>query len=366
MIKFYIFQRYLLKQYLVSYLAALLLFLGMFVIVKFMEQLHHFIKDSNPLTPEEHLMYFVYEFPNMMVYFIPIATLFSIVYILGRANSNHELIGFYNSGKSIFTAITPIIIFTFIQGIFFLVAEKEFIFDNHHKHINLHRKLINSSLPAQNDRYNLTTFGRSNKLYFIKLFRPSTDTMYNMHVLYIDNDSKNFKKIISTSMARYDKTNDTWLSSNTIIRRWSTDGKLSTIKKKTYRIDLQENPFHFKQKTHNVEHLASREILALAKKYEIIGGNPEYYLTHFFFNTSKPFWSLIIIFFGIPLSNFSRKSSIVTSLFMVVVISFLFFIISYVGNSLGKEGFLPPFVAGWFGVIVFAIITYFVTKHRQI
>lgn len=366
MLKFSIFQRYLFKQYLVTYLGSLILFLGMYVIVKFMEQLHHFIKDTNILTSSEYVMYFVYEFPNMLVYFIPIATLFSIVFVLGRANSNHELIGFYNSGKSIFNAVTPIIIFTFLQGIFSLVTEKEFVFDNHHKHLNLHRKIRNTVGPVQQERYNLTVFGTENKIYFIKLFEPSSGTMNNVHVLYINENRKNFKKIISSKMIQYDYTNNIWHSSNTIIRRWSPEGKLSTIKRKAYTIDLKEKPFHFKQKNYDVQHISSKEILALARKYQIIGGNDEYYLTHFFFNTSKPFWSLIIIFFGIPLVNFSRKSNVVTNLFMVLVVSFLFFVVSYIGNSLGKEGFLPPFIAGWFGVIVFALITYIFTKKRRI
>ena len=366
MFKFSIFQRYIFKQYLSIYLGSLVLFLGMYVIVKFMEQLHHFVKEDNPLTSWEYPMYFIYEFPSMLVYFIPVATLFSIVYILGRANTNHELVGFYNSGKSIFNAVIPVVIYTLIQGVCFLAAEKEFVFDNHHKHLHLHRKMQNTSEPTQQNRYNLTTFGTENKIYFIKLFEPNTDSMHNVHVFYVNQNRKNFQKIISSKFIQYDYSNNIWHSSNTIIRRWTKAGKLSTSKRKNYTIDLKEKPFHFKQKTYDVEHLSSKEILALGRKFEIIGGNHEYYYTHFFFNTSKPFWSLIIIFFGIPLSNFSRKSNIVTSLFMVIVISFLFFVVSYIGNSLGKEGFLPPFVAGWFGVIVFTIITYIVTIKRRI
>ena len=366
MLKLSIFQRYLLKQYFKTYLGSLVLFLGMFVIIKFMEQLYYFMQDANQLTFWEYPLYFIYEFPNMLTFFIPIATLFSIVYVLGQLNTHYELIAFYNSGKSIFFAVIPIVIYTFFQGLIFLASEKEFVFDNHHKHLHLHRKIRNSRGPVERNRYNLTVFGTENKIYFIKVFKPSEDIMNNVHVLYLSKNHKNFDKIISSKFMKYDYSSDMWHLSNVIIRKWSAAGKLSTTKVKTHKVHLGEKPFHFEQKTYGVEHLSSKEILALAKKHKIIGGDHEYYLTHFFFNTSRPFWPLVIIFFGIPLANFSRKSNVVTSLFIVLVISFFFFICSYIGNSLGKQGFLPPFIAGWFGVIVFSILTYLAIKKRRI
>ncbi len=366
MLKLFTFQKYLLKEYLKTYLGAVVLFLGMFVIVKFMEQLYPFMQPANQLKGWEYFYYFVYEFPNMLTFFIPIATLFSIVYVLGRLNMENELIGFYNSGKSIFFAITPVVIYTLFQSILLISFEKTFIYDNHFKHLELHEKIRNTSKRVERNRYNLTVFGRENKIYFIKVFDPRSSSMKNAHILYLSKNRKNFQKIISTKFIQYDFTNDVWHASNTIIREWSKKGVLSTIKKKQYTVDLKEKPFYFKEQKYGVDHISSKEILALARKYKIIGGNESYYYTHFFFNTSKPFWPLVIIYFGIPLSNFSRKSNIVTNLFLVLVVSFFFFVSSYIGNSLGKAELLPPLLAGWFGVVLFSLITYIAIKRRNI
>ena len=324
------------------------------------------MQPTNQLRGWEYFYYFAYEFPNMLTFFVPIATLFSIVYVLGRLNTEHELVGFYNSGKSIFFTILPVVIYTFFQSLLFLSFEKPFVYDNHIKHMELHEKIRGRSKPIERNRYNLTVFGRENKIYFIREFNPVSNSMQNAHILYLSKNHKNFQKVISAKFIQYDSQNEVWHCSNTIIREWSQEGKLSTTKTSQYTVDLKEEPFYFKEQKYGVEHLSSQEILALAKKHKIIGGNANYYYTHFFFNTSKPFWPLVIIYFGIPLSNFSRKSNIVTNLFLVLVISFFFFITSYVGNSLGKAGLLPPLIAGWFGVILFSLITYVAVKKRNV
>ena len=59
MLKLFTFQKYLLKEYLKTYLGAVVLFLGMFVIVKFMEQLYPFMQPANQLKGWEYFYYFV-------------------------------------------------------------------------------------------------------------------------------------------------------------------------------------------------------------------------------------------------------------------------------------------------------------------
>ena len=356
-------QFYLLKEYLKFLLGSLILFLGMYVIIKLTEQLKNILKTTSFL-PMDYVMYFVYEFPLMLTYLFPAASLFSIVYILGRFNTQNELIAYYNSKMSIVRAAIPIVIFTAIVSSLFFYYE-DFIYRCHQGHLGLHEKLNNRSQQEQPDREYLTLFGSNNKLYLIKLYSPSSNTMFNANILYLSPEGKKFKKLISAETIRYDYVKKVWHASNVFVRNWKND-EMQTTLSPSLTLDLEESIFHFQEAKHANVHLSSTEIRNIARITEVTGGNYNYYYTEYYLKMAVPYIPVIILFFGIPVATFSRRMNMALSLLVVVIIAFCFFILSYVGGSLGKEGYLPPILGGWLGNIVFGILAFWVIKKGKV
>ncbi len=245
-------------------------------------------------------------------------------------------------------------------------------------------------------RENLTIFGKNNKIYFVQAFHQTNSVLQDTHILYFDS-RMNFSKIVSARYIRYDKTEKKWSGENVVIRVFDSNQTLPPIGMETLpkskqkpdsnaeatsdrawsflsnhfvttryaKIDLplEENPYHFEEQYERIDLLSARETLKLAKKYEIIGGNYKRWYTEYFTKTAAPFMALIVVFFGVPLSTFSRRATVVISLLLVLVCIFLFYVFNQVGASLGSWGVLPPVLAGWFGNICFFGIGFLLRKY---
>jgi len=391
---FLLIHAYILIHFIKSLFGSSILFLGIYIIITLIDQLGTFIQIADKTPFINFVMYFVYEFPHTQIYLFPICCLFSIVYSLGKLNSQNELIPIYNSGMSILYAVYPVILLVFLLCFAFFAFDESFIYKNHDKHRLLHQKFHHQTDRSHREKADMTVFGKNNKIYFIKLYQPRFMRMINTHILFLDLNYR-FAKMISAKTLTYDVNTHLWTGSNTVIRTWPPDTNMhhdllsnsttsvsdqsifpltnfqpiqrktihpNIVKYESIQLDLDENPFHFKDRRTGIDHLGPNETLELALKFQTIGGPFEKYYTHYYNKNSMPFIALIIVFFGIPLSVFSRKSIIILSFFLVIVTTIAYFIIMYIGTSLGAMGILPPMVGGWFGNIIFFVISAFIYK----
>ena len=261
--------------------------------------------------------------------------------------------------------LIPIIIFTTIISFLYVGLEDKFIYGNHIKHIILHEKLRNYNRIYDRDKYNISLFGRDNKIYFAKSFKPKTSSLHEVQLLYIDKKGQKIKKLISAKKMLYIAQKDRWLAENVIIRRWESNN-FNTEEKKEILLNLKEKSFHFKDKIYDTEHLSSKQLKDLAEKAKIIGGKYEKLYTEYHFKIAIHFMPLIILFIGIPLSTYSKRSNIIISLFYVLLVTGFFFVIFYIGSSLGNLGLIPPWLGGWLGNITFTLISLYLFRKLSL
>lgn len=357
-----IVQKYLFRDFVKTLIGSLILFVGLFIISKLMEQLSAFIRLSDTTPFNWYVMFFVYEIPFTMIYLFPVGCLFAGVYTLARFNQQNELTAIYNSGMSISYAVLPVVILVFVLCLIMFIWDKEILYDNHTKHRLLDRQIRRLNDPTLIEREDITFFGKNNKIYIIKKYAPALNQMQNAQILFMDNEY-NFSKVISAHTLTFDVLNDCWSGTNVFVRTWTGAGTKPTVTlHKDFSADLDERPFFFERDRDRVEHLSAHETLQIAKKRVVIGGKSASYFTEYYLKTSMPFMPVILILLAIPLSTFSRKSALVLSFTFVLITAFLYYIVMYIGTSLGSAEVLPPFIAGWFGNIIFLIFALYLQK----
>jgi lipopolysaccharide export LptBFGC system permease protein LptF len=365
-------QLYIFKQFLLSLFGSVTLFTGLYIIIKLVEQLPYFLKRTD-LSLDTFINYYLYTIPYIWTYIIPISCLFATVYVLGKLNAKRT---------SIMSAMVPVIVAIFLMCLMVFFYDDEFIYNNYEKHQIIAQKISGSKIVSLMDQSDLTVFGKNNKIYFIRKFKPKQNEMSNVHILFL-NHNYQFSKLISAKSLTYNTDKMLWTASNALIRTWETNTKftsnttntaklLNSAKNsdvpdiafhKSISLDLDETPFHFRRAEGRTEILSSSDALMLAKKHKIMGGPYEKYMTAYYSKSAVPFLSIIIVFFGIPLSVFSSKSTLILSLFLALLTYFLMMIVTYISNSLGANGVFPPMVAGWFSNILFLGIGLYL--HRK-
>jgi len=352
-------ERYLFTSFLKAFLGSVGFFSLMFIIVSMSQELAWLLQVSDRTSTLNLFLYFGYRLPFWLTYTYPLSALYAIVFVLGKMNAENELIAVYNAGVPLDRILIPVYLFVFLLSTAFLVFDKEIFYTPNQKFRALLQNLRDPSrkeFEGPRVRENLTVFGANNKIYFIRLYHQTNAVLQDTHILYLDR-KMNFSRLLSAQYIRWGGPGG-WTAQGVVERQFSggDTNNMRTSAHETMKLDLEETPFHFEETYEREDLLAARDALRIAKKYEIIGGDFRAWYTIYYAKTAMPYIAFVILFFGVPLSTFSRRSTLVLSFLLVLLATFLYYIFNQVGQSLGKWGALPTWMAGWFGAIGFMSI----------
>ncbi|BBM89916.1 hypothetical protein COTS27_01633 [Spirochaetota bacterium] len=356
-------QRYIFKQYIAVLSAIMIVLVGFFILVRFTEEVNHFVTIADTTPFMEFVKYFLYEIPYTFTYLFPLGVMFATVFTLGRLNSNRELYILFTTGKGMFHHLKPVCLVLTVICVVFSIFEDELFYVLHRKHRVLARELRNQTFYQTSERVNFVQFGSDNKVYMIKGFDPVSGSLRGINLIYLTSENK-FKSLVSSERGNYLSEGE-WEFFKTYIRDFTG----STVKyqyDQKKRLHLNEDPYHFDRVYIKIEDLSAREVKRLARKLERIGGNSKKSWTDYHFKVANYYSALIMFFFAIPLSIFSRNAVLALSFFFVLMTAFVYIVFANVGFLLGHIGILPPYFAGWFGNIVFFIVSaIFYYKFRK-
>jgi lipopolysaccharide export system permease protein len=149
---------------------------------------------------------------------------------------------------------------------------------------------------------------------------------------------------------------DRWLFSNGYVRTFE-DGREHVEAFDTLTVrEMHERPEDFEEDQIDVEDMNFSQLRRFITKVERSGVDAQKYLVDLNFKFSFPFAGAIFCLIGVALSSGKRKPSIATGFGLTLVVSFLYYTLLRVGQTLGHNAVLPPFLAAQMGNIVFLII----------
>lgn len=353
-------ERYLLRQFLTAFFGSVVFFSGMFIIVTLSQDLAWFIQISPRVPFNKYVLYFLYRIPFWLTYTYPLSALYATVFVLGRMNAENQIIGIFNAGRSLDRVLWPVFLFLFLVSSVILIWDKELIYGPNQKFRAILQEMRDPTkleFEGPRVRDHLTVFGADNKIYFIRRYHQTNAVLQDTQILWMDKQM-NFVKLVSANWIRWQSPTG-WVADEALVREFadlSNKLPMRTTRVRQMPLPLQETPFHFEESYERLELLSTRETLRLAKKYETIGGDYRHWNVEYYAKTATPFMALVIAFFGVPLSIFTRRSAMVLSFLLVLLATFIFYVLNQIGMSLGKWGAFPPWMAGWFGNIGFLVL----------
>ena len=95
------------------------------------------------------------------------------------------------------------------------------------------------------------------------------------------------------------------------------------------------------------------ELRYYIEKVRRSGGNVTRYLVDLYFKLSFPLAGSIFVLIGVAFASGKRKPSIATGFGVTLIIAFMYYGVLRVGQTLGHNGVLPPFLAAQLGNIIF-------------
>ena len=108
--------RYVLKQFIVTAIFALVAFTVIFVVIDLMENLDDFL-DRNA-TFGIIATYYLYFIPEILKLMLPVGMLLSALFTTGRLSTFSELTALKSSGMSLYRFMAPLLIFSLSMNCF--------------------------------------------------------------------------------------------------------------------------------------------------------------------------------------------------------------------------------------------------------
>lgn len=346
-----IHDRYLLKSFLRVFLFAVVAFVIIYVTVNIFEEIDNFIDHDARVI---HIArYYLYSLPFVLTYVIPVSLLLGTVFSMGVLARRNELTALLASGISLTRVARPIFISSLAISLFSIYFNDQVVaMANRRKDDVMRYDIEGRERLHTTSKPDFRYLGEHGFVYLASMYDERALTMYDVVVQQFEHD---------TVVRRIDAKTATWLHG-----RWRfaggyvrtfKDGKEHVAAFDTLTVrEMRETPKDFAEDEVDEEDMNFMELRQFIHKVHRSGGNVEKYMVDLYFKFSFPFAGSIFVLIGVALASGKRKPSIATGFGLTLVVSFMYYAVLRVGQTLGHNGVLPPFFAAQAGNIVFLII----------
>jgi len=299
-----ILDKYIFSNFAKLYLIILISFLSIFLIVDIFERFSDFLGKGVPLYL--FALYFIYRIPYIFVLTSPVAMLLGGLFLMNNLSKHNESIAIRTSGISLIRLALPIIIFGLLVSISVLRNKMRFV--------------------------DITSFDGSQGQITKKIQAKEAiweDNKWNFYDCYIRKFQYN--KLISSQKFSHIILPDIKIKPIDLI--------------KSHKDPMQMNFFEL------------RDYIERLRK---IGEKHQKELVELYLKISFPFVNLIIVLFSIPIASIPMRHKWRGLIFAFgTFICFIYLSSIRIGQSLGYNEIVSPFISAWLANIIFAIIGLF-------
>lgn len=347
-----IHDRYVLGGFLRNLLLGLLAFVVIYVTVDMSEETDNFYDHDAAIG--EIASYYLYTLPWIVILIMPVAVLLSTVFTLGRLSRENELTALISSGTSLIRIAAPILATAFALSLVSIVLNEMVVPFANRRAERIMLVDIEGRQKQASFRYrtNLHYQGEAGRTWYAE--RYDTDLSVLVNVSLHEYDGPRLVRRIDAQKAFWDGSK--WVFMNGAVRDFRENGETVTTFQRREMPHLPEKPEDIAKEEVNPEEMTFFELRDYIEKVRRGGGSTDQYMVDLYFKFSFPFTSLIFAALGVALSSAKRKPSMATGFGMTLLISFLYYGILRIGQSLGHSGVIQPLLGAWMGNIIFVAV----------
>ena len=353
---FGIFDRYLLKNFLVPFCYSMFGILGIWLVYDLGVQ--------GPTFLELHLsfrviaIYYLAQIPYMLVTWMPLSVLLGLLYVLTRMSRRNEIVSMLSAGRSVPRVLLPLIMFGLLLTGICIYLNYELAPKGYYA--------MNYMMDEVSKGHSKTTYldghifvnRKEHRIWFVQLLNTKTNEIKGLEITQ-QNADEVIEWVVYASSATRDGHRGIWTL---------YDGKVSQVDEHG---DVTDEEFFDKKEisgwSETVWQLGSSalkgKVMTVPELQHYLRINSDFpkstlaeYQTQLWYRFALPVNVLVIVFIASPLCvAFSRRGA----LGGVAGGLFLFIILFAVGNiftALGQGSRVSPIVAAWTPEVVFLLL----------
>jgi LPS export ABC transporter permease LptF len=333
---------------------------AIFTLILFMRDLNHIMEAvvRNSSTFESIAEVFIFNLPNTFKVTIPMAVLVGILLGLSRLAADSEIIAMRASGLGIgyFVRVASIVAF---GGTFLGLANSLFVAPRANRAILDMQQELETSQASYEIQPRVFYEDFHNAVLYVQNVHGGTGAS-NWDQVFMADVTDPSNPIITTA-ASATVVNDSTLellmrlrdgSRHETIPGQPTQYNISTFQKTDLPLSLSpQNEMHLGRMDTAIYALPMR---ALEKRTH--GPDGRRFLLELHTRFSYPAACLVLMLVGVPLGVISRRGGKSSGLVFTILLVLLYYILSYTGIALSRQGKLSPFLGVWMANLLFAAV----------
>ncbi len=349
-----ILKRYVLKQFLQTYLLTLGALISMFLVIDCFERLDEFVSRDAPMS--FLFFYYLYKVPFVFFFMAPQAVLLATVVTLATLARNNEFTAMKACGIGV-TGITLPILSCSLVIAFLVVIINEFVAPITSERMNniYYVKVRGMESQSHLQRDNIWLRSSNGSIWNIDFYDPDKSLMRNVSLLTYDENELFMRRRVDAELVLWNGKQ--WEFFNGSIRYFTKKSLKKTEFFEKEFFPVLETPKDFKKIQKRPEEMSLREMYQTIKAHETEGLDTHEIWIDLHHKLSYPFISVVLALIGIPLSiRSSRNGGILFCISVSLSMGFVFSFIYAMGISLGHGGTFHPVLATWGPCFLFICI----------
>jgi lipopolysaccharide export system permease protein len=343
-----IHDRYLLRQYLKILFFSVLAFVVIYITVDIFEEIDNFIDHEARIR--DIVAYYFYSIPFILTYIIPVSLLLGTVFSMGIMSRRNELTALIASGVSLVRIAAPILVTALLISVGSTYFNDVVVSKANRKNKEIMRYEIEKQTPPRPGvKENFQYLGAGGYVYHARTYNLAAKAMYDVVIQHFD--AQSLRRRIDARKASWQEGK--WVLLDGVERVFSKGGESVHPFDIMEMPEITETPEDLGKKEIDQENMTYSELRDYIVRVRRSGGDVRRYFVDLYFKFSFPLAGSIFVLIGVAFASGKRKPSIATGFGVTLLISFLYYGVLRVGQTLGHNGVVPPLLAAQLGNIIF-------------
>lgn len=351
--------RYIVRQFIVSFLFGLVAFLLIFVLVDAMEHIDDFIDAHAPVKVV--VEYYIAFMPEIIKLMTPVAVLLGSLFVIGRLSTNSELTAMKSSGVSLYRILAPFLVVALIISFASIYLNGWVVPKANGKKYLIERTVLNRGNDIST-RMNIFFQEGPRRVVSVNYFDPQSNVASHVSIQdFADSD-------MTVLARRYDAPKMKWIDTaatqaGSLIPGWMLlNGATREFNGSTQQISffnslpvgkLSLTPTDIEKKQRKPDEMNYSDLKEFIQNQEQAGQDVSRWLVDFHSKISFPFASVIMVLFGVPFASARPRGGIALGFGICTAVTFIYLAFMKVSQVIGYNGDVNPLLTAWLANLIF-------------
>jgi lipopolysaccharide export system permease protein len=341
-----ILDRYLIRQFLSTFILLLLALPFLFLITDVTDQLDVYL--GRGVRPSAVALSYVYYMPQLIFWGFPIAALVATVFTIGNMTRHQEISAAKAGGISFYRMSAPILILAAILSVM-AVAVGELV-----PVTNLKKAEVLGERDRFASPYRMNLVFRTEDGQTLSASRLNAETNEMTNVVFEGRNAADSIWVHRAANSARWGPDEGWTLIDGYVRWVEDEGDSNTMKFFSLQVpDLQEEPTELLATAKAAEEMRYAELQKFIGTVERSGGDPAEFEVNLAQRLSLPLALFVIVLFGAPLATSSQRGGTAFGVGISLAVTMIYLMMFKVGQAVGESGAIDPLVAAWTPNVLF-------------